>query len=146
MELTISRTAALTGKIAAAIRTVFKRARLLGRYRRRAAVVVISEGRPSRCHDERDRKFADSPLEEDGFEPSVPPRREWLWGTTPGKHRRLEPVSGSALRVTVSDWQRPEEPFAGAGPKDAMGRAAEEMATSSLHFIDGVPRCPSRTT
>src|SRR6516164_11476483 len=63
VELTISRTAALTGKIAAAIRTVFKRARLLGRYRRRAAVVVISEGRPSRCHDERDRKFADSPLE-----------------------------------------------------------------------------------
>ena len=68
MELTISRTAALTGKIAAAIRTVFKRARLLGRYRRRAAVVVISEGRPSRCHDERDRKFADSPLEGNGFE------------------------------------------------------------------------------
>ena len=32
------------------------------------------------------------------------------------KHRRLEPVSGSALRVAVSDWQRPEEPFAGAGP------------------------------
>src|SRR5215831_20794625 len=30
--------------------------------------------------------------------------------------------------------------------KDAMGRAAEEMATLSLHFIDGVPRCPSQTT
>jgi hypothetical protein len=30
-----------------------------------------------------------------------------------------------------------------AEPEDAMGRAAEEMATSSLHFLDGVPRCPS---
>jgi hypothetical protein len=27
-----------------------------------------------------------------------------------------EPVSGSAFRAAVSDWQRPEEPFAGAGP------------------------------
>jgi hypothetical protein len=37
---------------------------------------------------------------------------------TPGKHCRLgpEPVSGSALRAVVSDWQRPDEPFAGAGP------------------------------
>jgi hypothetical protein len=64
-------------------------------------------------------KFArDSPLEEDGFELAVPPRRERLWGATPGKHRRLgpEPVSGSAFRAAVSDWQRPEEPFAGAGP------------------------------
>jgi len=48
---------------------------------------------------------------------AVPPRRERLWGATPGKHRRLgpEPVSGSAFRAAVSDWQRPEEPFAGAG-------------------------------
>jgi hypothetical protein len=46
------------------------------------------------------------------------PRRERLWRATPGKHRRLgpEPVSGSAFRAAVSDWQRPEEPFAGAGP------------------------------
>ena len=36
----------------------------------------------------------------------------------PGKHRRLgpEPVSGSAFRAAISDWQRPEERFAGAGP------------------------------
>jgi hypothetical protein len=27
-----------------------------------------------------------------------------------------EPVSGAAFRAAVSDWQRPEEPFAGAGP------------------------------
>jgi hypothetical protein len=25
--------------------------------------------------------FALDLVEEDGFEPSVPPRREWLWGT-----------------------------------------------------------------
>ena len=39
-------------------------------------------------------------LEEDGFELAVQPRSERLWGTTPGKHRRLgpEPVSGSAFR------------------------------------------------
>jgi hypothetical protein len=56
--------------------------------------------------------FADSPLEEDGFEPSVPPRRQRLWAATPGKHCRfgLEPVSGSAFRAAVSDWQRREEP------------------------------------
>jgi hypothetical protein len=56
--------------------------------------------------------------EEDGFELAVPPRRERLWAATPGKHCRFgpEPVSGSAFRAAVSDWQRPEEPFAGAGP------------------------------
>src|SRR6516165_4345499 len=27
-----------------------------------------------------------------------------------------EPASGSAFRAAVSDWQRPEEPFGGAGP------------------------------
>jgi CheY-like chemotaxis protein len=65
-----------------------------------------------------DRFVTDSPLEEDGFELAVPPRRERLWAATPGKHCRfgLEPVSGSAFRAAVSDWQRPEEPFAGAGP------------------------------
>ena len=52
---------------------------------------------------QRNRWFADSPLEEDGFELAVPPRRERLWGATPGKHRRLgpEPVSGSAFRAAV---------------------------------------------
>jgi hypothetical protein len=61
---------------------------------------------------------ADSPLEEDGFELAVPPRRERLWAATPGKHCRFgpEPVSGSAFHAAVSNWQRPEEPFAGAGP------------------------------
>jgi hypothetical protein len=49
-------------------------------------------------------------------------------GSHSGKHCRFgpEPVSGSAFRAAVSDWQRPEEPFAGAGPKDAMGRAARK--------------------
>src|SRR6516225_12188978 len=31
-------------------------------------------------------------------------------------HRVSCTVSGSALRAAVSDWQHPEEPFAGAGP------------------------------
>jgi hypothetical protein len=56
-------------------------------------------------------RFApDSLLEGTGFEPSVPPRRERLWAATPGKHCRFgpEPVSGSAFRAAVSDWQRPE--------------------------------------
>ena len=63
-------------------------------------------------------RTTDCLLEEDGFELAVPPRRERLWGATPGKHCRLrpEPVSGSALRAAVSDWQHPDEPFAGAGP------------------------------
>src|SRR5215472_6044769 len=49
---------------------------------------------------------------------AVPPRRERLWGATPGKHCRLgpEPINGSTFRGALSDWQRPEEPFAGAGP------------------------------
>jgi hypothetical protein len=61
---------------------------------------------------------SDSLLEGTGFELAVPPRRERLWAATPGKHCRFgpEPVSGSAFRVAVSDWRRPEEPFAGAGP------------------------------
>jgi hypothetical protein len=61
---------------------------------------------------------ADPLLEEDGFELAVPPRRERLWAATPGKHCRFgpEPVSGSAFRAAVSNWQRPEEPFARAGP------------------------------
>jgi len=47
-------------------------------------------------------------LEEDGFELAVPPRRERLWGATPGKHRRLgpEPVSGSAFRAAVRRCRR----------------------------------------
>src|SRR5215468_4298175 len=92
---------------------------------------------------------ADSPLEEDGFELAVPPRIGK--GCRQPRQASIavfgpELVSGSAFCAAVSDCDRPEEPFAGAGPKDAMGRAAEEMATSSLYFLDGVPRCPSQTT
>jgi hypothetical protein len=45
----------------------------------------------------------DSPLEEDGFELAVPPRRERLWAATPGKHCRFgpEPVSGSASAAST---------------------------------------------
>jgi hypothetical protein len=64
------------------------------------------------------RFVADSLLEEDRFELAVPPRRERLWAATPGKHCRFGPelVSDCAFGAAVSDWQRPEEPFAGAGP------------------------------
>ena len=63
-------------------------------------------------------RTTDCSLEEDGFELAVPPRRERLWAATPGKHCRFgpEPVGGSAFRAAVSDWQRPDEPFAGAEP------------------------------
>jgi hypothetical protein len=59
----------------------------------------------------------DSPLEEDGFELAVPSRRERLWAATPGKYCRFgpEPVSGSAFRAAVSDWQRPERAFCRSG-------------------------------
>jgi hypothetical protein len=32
------------------------------------------------------------------------------------------------------------------GTERRYGAGGEEMATSSLHLTDGVPRCPSRTT
>ena len=32
------------------------------------------------------------------------------------------------------------------GDLEKLGAGGEEMATSSLHGTDGVPRCPSRTT
>ena len=40
----------------------------------------------------RDRKFADSSLEEDGIELSVPPRRERLWDN-PDKHCYIGPLA-----------------------------------------------------
>ena len=47
-----------------------------------------------------------------------PTTKRKAMGNDPSKHRRLGPgpVSGFAFRVAVSNWQRPEEPFAGAGP------------------------------
>jgi len=67
-------------------------------------------------HLKRNRKFVDSPLEELGFELAVPLRTERLWAATQALPSRTEPVSGPAFRAAVSDWQRPEAPFAGAGP------------------------------
>jgi hypothetical protein len=83
------------------------------------------------------RSVADSPLEEDGFGLAVPPRRERLWAATPGKHCRFgpEPVSGSAFGAAVSDWQRPEEPFAGAGPMVRIHLPpAESLSLSRIRF------------
>ena len=55
--------------------------------------------------------------------------------------------SGAPIFPDATERQSaPTELTVAGGPRDAMGRAAEEMATSSLHFIDGVPRCPSQTT
>jgi hypothetical protein len=52
-----------------------------------------------------------------------------------------EPVSGSASRVAVSDWQRPEEPFAGAGPmvRIRFPPAASHHAISIVFTLVGVP-------
>jgi hypothetical protein len=68
-----------------------------------------SPSRANRVEAEWGKFAVDSPLEEDAFELTVPPRRERLWAATPGKHCRFgpEPVSGSAFRAAVSDWQRP---------------------------------------
>ena len=55
--------------------------------------------------------------------PCRSPRRRCLPGAVAfalsNRARRSPPgpVSGSAFRVAVSNWQRPEEPFAGAGPR-----------------------------
>src|SRR5215468_10052600 len=62
---------------------------------------------------------ADSPLEEDGFELAVPPRIGK--GCRQPRQASIavfgpELVSGSAFCAAVSDCNRPEEPFAGAGP------------------------------
>ena len=40
----------------------------------------------------------------------------------------------------------PRAPSVHGGTERRYGAGGEEMATSSLHLIDGVPRCPSRTT
>ena len=74
----------------------------LGRWRLDGKEIMRSNNARRR---ERNRKFVDSPLEEDGFELAVPPRRERLWRTTPGKHCCLgpEPIVGSAFRAAVSD-------------------------------------------
>jgi hypothetical protein len=72
-----------------------------------------------------------------------PPRRERLWGATPGKHCRLgpEPVSGSALRTAVSDWQRPDEPFAGAEPmvRIRFPPAESPSLSRSCFRVSGTP-------
>ena len=88
-------------------------------------------GIPSFCAAEN------SPVEEDGFELAVPPRRERLWAATPGKYCRFgpEPVSGFAFRAAVSDWQRPEETFAGAGPMVRIRFPPAESQAKSMRGL-----------
>src|SRR5215813_1617419 len=98
------------------------------------AVDPITGGDPHRP-DHRPLRLvgssSDSPLEESGFEPSVPPcERVGL-----KQECECEPGDKDGL----------ERGGHVAGTKDAMGRAAEEMATLSLQFLDGVPRCPNQT-
>ena len=50
-------------------------------------------------------------MEETRFELAVPPRRERLWGATPGKHCRLGPKPGKWLRLSCRRLG-----MAGAGP------------------------------
>jgi hypothetical protein len=45
-----------------------------------------------------------------------------------------------------SDKKRAEAVARPSGTERCYGAGGEEMATSSLHLTDGVPRCPSRTT
>src|SRR4029077_16418911 len=75
------------------------------------------------------RRETDCLLGEDGFELAVPPRRQRLWAAAPG---RPEPVSGSDFRAAVSDWQRPEEPFAGAGPMVRIHLPPAESQAKSM--------------
>ena len=55
-------------------------------------------------------------------------------GQTEGIHRWCDPIERGA-----------QSPFQ-AGTERRYGAGDEEMATSSLDVIDGVPQCPSRTT
>jgi hypothetical protein len=62
------------------------------------------------------------------------------------RHRRLGPesVSGSAFRAAVSDWQRPEEPFAGAGPMVRIrfppAESQARTVTARKKRVDGTRR------
>jgi hypothetical protein len=111
----------------------------------------------------------DSPLEEAGFEASVPPDRS-SGGIYPddnrsdaqtlfsgGARRRascdsnpIGVIAGSGYIVRELSFNsvpfRPKRPASTSGTRRFYGAGGEEMATSSLHVIDGVPRCPSRTT
>jgi hypothetical protein len=94
-----------------------------------AAAVAPERDKPVRCHIvagqpfeavvHRNRKFADSPLEEDGFEPSVPLLRKALLGVA-NRSRRHE--SRSYLQVQVRngnaclEWLTTAFPFA-EGPR-----------------------------
>jgi hypothetical protein len=79
---------------------------------------LLAKSGPLRPPSAKYPRETDSLAEEAGFEPSVAREVKGYGEPLTGKHWCLgpEPVSGSAVRAAVSDWQRPEEPFAGAGP------------------------------
>ena len=72
----------------------------------------------------------DSSAEQAGCRPSVP---------LPGFRSRGK--GRGSVRTVLKTHPRPR-----GGTERSYGAGGEEMATSSLHVTDGVPRCPSRTT
>ena len=102
----------------------------------------------------RDRKFADSPLEGDGFESSVPPQSRKNFcrpSAKPGAEHRRELASMIQLmppqarsRGSVSREYRASRPteLATEGTERCYEAGREEIATSSMHLTDGVPDAP----
>jgi hypothetical protein len=74
------------------------------------------------------------------------PRPTRLYGIAAARWRGPELIGDPAGRSGISLRQHPADPFARGGTERFYGAGGEEMATSSLHVTDGVPRCPSRTT
>ena len=64
-------------------------------------------------------------------------------------HRRLarRPVLNDPSSLSVRHLSSATaETFHKSGTDRRYGAGGEDVATSSLHVTDGVPRCPSRTT
>ena len=65
-------------------------------------------------------------------------------------HRRLarRPALNDPLQLIgpASLVGNSRETFHTSGTDRRYGAGGEDVATSSLHVTDGVPRCPSRTT
>ena len=60
---------------------------------------------------------------------------------------RYRPHARRSRRVTsIDEFQACARPSLASGTDRSYGAGGEEVATSSLHVTDGVPRCPSRMT
>ena len=97
----------------------------------------------------RDRKFADSPLEEERFEPSVPrdttkfsmpAHVTYAWFPARGK------VGANESRHHDDAGRFPRNRLFESGVlqrRDGMGQAARRWHHRRWQITDGVPRCPS---